>query len=240
MIGVPSLVRRFLPTLVMLLATSVAAGTSSSSPVRQAQYPVYFLGETEALLLLQEALPDGSIVNPNHFQWLKLPQEGRSKSSPKGYLLVSASEATQSAVEATLKVYDVPSPTLTFRVYLLVSSKSGGVPAELPPAERKALQDFASVMPFKAFELLHSARFNAEEQGYSRFGSDFEMLFRFEAPREATRPVLFRSFRLGRLTAGASDAVLETSFSMRRGETFVLGASQVSDGGLVVLVTIEK
>ena len=232
--------RRHLPAVLMLLAATTSARTEPVPQAKHVQYPVYFLGETEARMILEEKIPEGLPQNPNHVRWLKLPPDERSKAGPKGYLLVTAPASVQALVASTLKAYDVPSPTLTFRVHVLEFSRTGDIPVALPPAERKALQDFASVMPFKGFHLLHSARIEAEEQGYARFGSDFTLLFRFEASREPVRPVQFKSFRLGRLSNNANAAILETSFSMLRGETYVLGSSQVQAGGFLVLVTIEK
>ena len=226
----------------LLLAGRAEAGVESDSgaAVVSRVYPIYYMDVREAELTLEEKLGEEiSRFGPYRLERMEVP---RRADSPNGYLRIFTVPGLHERIEAVLKKYDAPAPTQVFQVFLLEASKQPAGPVELPAAATKAIEDLKGLFPFKGFRVLQSAMVRSSEQGFANLGGEFNLQIAFRSPREAGRPILVERFTLVSSDITKPEQkrnLLNTSFSITRGETVVVGTSKL-DGGdqaMVVLLT---
>jgi hypothetical protein len=161
------------------------------------------------------------------------------------FLRVLASPADHEAIARILAEKDVPPPSVTLQV-LLLEAMDASLPApELPGGAASALKDVRELFPFKGYRLRHTAVIPASRHGSASLGDEF--LVRIDARPGTTGSIEVPSLEVmkGKPQLGLI-GLLGTSFTMRRGETVVLGTSLVPatekvdpdvPRALVVLVT---
>jgi hypothetical protein len=154
-------------------------------------------------------------------------------------------EALKAKLEAALLAIDVAPPTQRFHVVVLGASRKGGGPApDLMPSESKALADFAKVMTYKSFHLDAEAVLNVARDAEAQLSDAFQLNMLLEPMTSGGGSITVQSFRLRaarpqQMPNGTAvfATYVETSFSINRGETIVLGASTSDQEARVVLVT---
>jgi hypothetical protein len=198
-------------------------------------YPLYYLNLAEAQLLLEEKLPsllDADLykVKPEH-----LPQRHDAGGRPQGYLRIRTDPAHHERIAAILEQHDAPAPTQIFQLFLLRAVEKQLPPPDLTPQARDALHDLSSIMPFKGFELVDSALIRSSYEANTKLKSGFEVSLQYRLGPSPDAP-----FRIGRFILDTQETrLMDTSFSMKRGETVVVGTSKLNGGedALVVLLT---
>jgi hypothetical protein len=195
-----------------------------------------------------------AFVNDTAAKWV-------GDSSLKGFLEVRSDAATHERIVRALAKADAAPLTQSFQLLLLAASmhKGAGEP-DVPASAQKALADLRGFLPYKDYKLLDSTWLRAtqdrptegrvvgrQDQGYDvklRFrttGSDQMFLDRFELNEELMTPRPASEAKKGE--AGVAPHVprdlISTSFSLKKGETIVVGTSKIdgSDDALVVLLT---
>ncbi len=179
----------------------------------------------------------------------------------KGFLDVRADTATHERISRALAKADAAPVTQSFQLLLLAASTraANGGP-EVPEAARKALADLRSFLPYKSYQLLDSSWLRAtqdkvtEARVVGRDGAGYNLKLRFRTT--ASEELFVDAFELheepgipgppstatkespGRAPRAARD-LISTSFSLKKGETIVVGTSKIdgSDEALVVLLT---
>lgn len=179
----------------------------------------------------------------------------------KGFLEVRADIATQERISRALAKADAAPLTQSFQVLLLAAStRAANSGPEVPEAARKALADLRSFLPYKGYQVLDSNWLRAtqdkvtEGRVVGRDGAGYHLKLRFRTT--ASEELFVDAFELneepgilwpapgatkespGRAPRAARD-LISTSFSLKKGETIVVGTSKLdgSDEALVVLLT---
>jgi hypothetical protein len=199
-------------------------------------YPVHHLDPMQALLEVQAAYPDSMAPGVD-----MRPE----RTNDASFLRVTAPPAAQEAIARILSEKDVAAPSVTLQVVLLDALDASLPAPDLPGGASAALKDVRSLFPFKGYRIRHTAAFPASRQAGASLGNEFVI-------RVDARPGVSGSVEVSGLTLfkgqpkeGMVD-MLTTSFSIRRGETVVLGTSLVPANAnvnadvpraLVVLVT---
>jgi hypothetical protein len=195
-----------------------------------------------------------AFVNDSSVKWV-------GDKSLKGFLEVRSDSATHERIVRALAKADAAPLTQSFQLLLLAASthKAAGEP-DVPSGAQKALADLRGFLPYKDYKLLDSTWLRATQdrptegrvvgqgdQGYSvrlqfrTTGNDQMFLDRFNLSEE---PLIQRSIqepKKGEPGAAphAPRDLISTSFSLKKGETIVVGTSKIdgSDEALVVLLT---
>jgi hypothetical protein len=125
---------------------------------------------------------------------------------------------------------------------------------EIPENAQKALNDLKKFLPFKSYQLVDGAWLSATEgrSAQARLagtsGAAYKVELRFRSTGDSAPPTLFvDGFRLEQemvvqMKEGpqfGGRRLIDTSFSVKEGETIVVGTSKAdgADGALVVLLT---
>lgn len=183
------------------------------------------------------------------------------------YLQVRADASTHEKIARALARQDRPY-TQRFQIVLLgASTKPNGAPTDLPAGAQKALQDLRDFLPYKSYELLGTAWFQANQgdgvQGQlsGRGDQSFDYQLRFERAGIDEQKGLSVTLRLDRglatprpsppaaareegqpapaPPAPREERVIATSLGLGVGETVVVGTSQIegTSDALVVLLS---
>jgi hypothetical protein len=195
-----------------------------------------------------------AFVNDSSVKWV-------GDSSLKGFLEVRSDSATHERIVRALAKADAAPLTQSFQLLLLAAStrKAAGEP-DVPASAQKALADLRGFLPYKDYRLLDSTWLRATQdrptegrvvgrgdQGYAvklRFrttGNDQMFLDRFELNEElmTARPASDAKKGEPGVAPHVPRDLISTSFSLKKGETIVVGTSKLdgSDDALVVLLT---
>jgi len=174
-------------------------------------------------------------------------------SQAKGYVTLTTTADGHAQFEAWLKGRDVPPRTQVFHVHLFSADNGAATAEPIPEALQPVLKDLAGFLPFRSFRLVSTGLVRTSSVGRIDLGGDPEFMvdLRFAGDPAEGKPLQIEQFELSRrqMVAGEGGSmqvgsfdVLRTSFSMRVGETVVVGTSKL-DGGdkaLVVLLTAVK
>jgi hypothetical protein len=227
----------------MAIASSVAvaAATAPAWGSFSGTYTVRFIHPRDAVGLLQARVPE---LNSD----CKIdPQEALDPTTAgqRGVVRISCGQDTVRAkIEQALAEIDVPAPTQKLHVVVLEASrKDGGTPA-LPASELKALDDFRKVMTYKSFRLEGETVVQLNEQVKTQINDSFNLEIVVGSTRGTVTAIEVRRFRLSSNVpqpAGKDNVTyrmfFDTAFSVKQGETIVLGASASAETARVVLVT---
>lgn len=172
----------------------------------------------------------------------------------KGFLEVTAEPAVQEKVAHALARLDTSPRTRSFQVLLLAAStKPNADGPEVPANAKKALADLKGFLSFKSYEVLDTGWLSAtQERGaegrlMGRQGAGYGVVLHFRDTGSPEDHTLFvDTFRLkvepfmapGKMMRPGFTA-MDTSFSLKEGETIVVGSSRGDspDEALVVLLT---
>ncbi|HEX3555919.1 MAG TPA: hypothetical protein VIA62_22100 [Thermoanaerobaculia bacterium] len=182
-------------------------------------------------------------------------------SALKGFLEVRCDSATHERIARALAKADAAPLTQSFQLLLLAASthKTAGEP-EVPPSAQKALADLRGFLPYKSYQLLDASWLRAtqdrvtngrvvgrQDEAYRvrlRFritGNDQMFVDSFELTEEPSMPRPASEAKKGEagIAPHAPRELISTTFSLKRGETIVVGSSKVdgADEALVVLLT---
>ncbi|HEV8583036.1 MAG TPA: hypothetical protein VGX68_28545 [Thermoanaerobaculia bacterium] len=170
-------------------------------------------------------------------------------SNKKGYLEVRAEPAVQEKITRALAREDGAPRTQSFQVLLLAAGTKGGSSgADVPANAQKALNDLKGFLPFKSYELLDAVWMQATQdrivQGHiaGRAAASYDVALRFRnVGTPDDRNLFVDAFQLKESLSPPKlpRDLISTSFSLKTGETIVVGTSKVDGTGeaLVVLLT---
>ena len=241
---------RCLCGLALLLlpgALGAAQPEPLSSPASQSiRYEIHFLNLHSAEVLA----------------WDQCPQKDKCRIATstqvggRTFLEVGAEPAIQEKVARALAKADASPGTQRFQLLLLSATlkAGGGSGPEIPANAEKALAELRKFLPFKSYQIVDGAWMSATEgevaQGRlaASGGGTYSVSLRFRGASDPKAPVLFMdSFELSQEVVLPTKEgphydrrrLIETTFSLKEGETVVVGTSRADggDGALVVLLT---
>jgi len=172
--------------------------------------------------------------------------------SLKGFLEVRSDSATHERITRALAKADAAPLTQSFQLLLLAASthKAAGEP-EMPASAQKALADLRGFLPYKDYKLLDSSWLRATQDRVTngrvvgRQDTAYRVKLRFRIT--GNDQMFVDAFELNEEPSGPRPGVaphaprdlISTTFSLKKGETIVVGTSKVdgSDEALVVLLT---
>jgi hypothetical protein len=243
---------RCLSGLVLLLLPGALRAAQSeppqSSPTYQSiRYEIHFLSLHAAEVLAWDQCA----------QKEKCRIATASQVGGRGFLEVGAEPAVQEKVARALAKADASPGTQRFQLLLLSATlkAGGGSGPEIPANAEKALAELKKFLPFKSYQIVDGAWLSATEgevaQGRlaASGGGTYSVSLRFRgAAADPSAPALFMDhFELGQdVVVQTKDGphydkrrLIETTFSLKEGETVVVGTSKADggDGALVVLLT---
>lgn len=184
-----------------------------------------------------------------------------------GILAVEADALTHERIARELARLDLAPKTQSFQLILLAgSTRSGSSPKDLSPGAQKALNDLKGFLPYKSYELLDTtlvlatreAAATARLVGRADAAYNLRMSFRPTGLGEeeqlfvdrfslredpGTTPVVPTGpNNVGAPMHRAPRDLVDTTFSLKPGETIVVGTSRLdgSEDALVVLLTALK
>jgi hypothetical protein len=248
--------------LVLLLAPAAAhpqVPKSRLESVSDVQYRIRYLDSHSAQLLVWDQCP------PEMKEICRVSAIYPDKGGL--FLAVRADAATHEKIVRALARQDRPY-NQRFQIVLLgASTRANGSPTDLPGGAQKALQDLREFLPYKSYEVLGTAWFQATQgdvvQGqlagrgdetydyrfrFNRAGIDdqkqlFVDLFNLERGLGTPRPTPAAAQEEGQAMpappAPRTQRVIATSFGLGVGETVVVGTSKIEGTGdaLVVLLS---
>lgn len=230
--------RRLLVSLILvgLFASLGVAAREDESGMITRLYPLHHLDGLRAMLELQVSYPES--MRPG----VQMHQELASGAT---FLRVVGSPADHEAIARFLAERDVPAPLVLLQ-FILLDAVDATLPApDLPGGASGALKDVRTLFPFKGYRVRHTATLPASIHAGASLGNEY--VLRLDARPNTTGSVEVTSFEVMQGTAkGGLTSALSSSFSIRRGETVVLGTSVVAATekvdpeaarALVVLVT---
>ena len=174
----------------------------------------------------------------------------RMTRASEGFLEFTATAEQQTTLAAELEKRDVPPPTQVFQVHVLRAKTQ---PQKLPPLPEnavRALTDLMQLLPYHGFELVDSGLLRTSGEAELFLGSDrrYQARLEFQGDPDSGKPLQI-SFRLmaERLVPGEDDEVftagmvglLATTFSMKVGETVVVGTSKLNGGSKALVVLLS-
>jgi hypothetical protein len=250
--------------LVLLMAPAAAHPQDKGIPksrlesVTDVQYRIRYLDSNSAQVLVWDQCP------PEMKEICRVAAVYPDKGGL--FLAVRADTATHEKIARALAKQDRPY-TQRFQIVVLGASiKPNGSPTDLPAGAQKALQDLRDFLPYKSYEMLGTAWFQATQgdmvQGQLAGSEDqtYEYRFRFHKAGIDEQKELFVDFfnlekaaRTPRPAPAAAQEgeevlappaprvqrVIATTFGLGVGETVVVGTSKVEGTGdaLVVLLS---
>ncbi|HEX4824058.1 MAG TPA: hypothetical protein VFV19_07075 [Candidatus Polarisedimenticolaceae bacterium] len=146
---------------------------------------------------------------------------------------------------ASVAVFAADRPTTErFHVAVMAASRKDGTVPDLPPGEAKALADFRKVMTtYRSFAVEAETLLQLDQQAQARLGT-YTVEFVLDRDRSSGDSINIHAFQLRAaepipMASGAmgTPTYIQTSFTIKRGETIVLGTSTTDQQARVVLVT---
>jgi hypothetical protein len=249
--------------LVLLMAPAAAhpqVPKSRLESVTDVQYRIRYLDSNSAQVLVWDQCP------PEMKEICRVAAVYPDKGGL--FLSVRADTATHEKIARALAKQDRPY-TQRFQIVLLgASTKPNGSPTGLPTGAQKALQDLRDFLPYKSYEMLGTAWFQATQgdmvQGQLAGSEDqtYEYRFRFHKAGIDEQKELFVDFfnlEKGPGTPRPAPAaareeggqpgiappasrvqrVIATTFGLGVGETVVVGTSKIEGSGDALVVLLS-
>lgn len=226
----------------LILATlAIAAWHTTAIASKSAVFPVRTLDPDDAVSLVRVRVPEA------HDCTLAASRAtDRMTAGQRGVVTVNCDreEITVKIGEA-LAVIDSPPVTRRFHVTILEASRKDGPTPELPPSEAKALADAKKVMTYRSFRLDAETILQTDGRASALLGGTYWLDLAMAPSKADIASINVERFRLmwthtpaAGEKAEAGGPLFETSFSIREGETIVLGSSAAGDAARMVLVTV--
>jgi hypothetical protein len=206
-----------------------------------ATYPVRHVHPKDAVALLETRVPDVEAS-------CKIAPDGAvdpATAGQRGVLRISCDkDELRGKIEKALAEIDVPPPTLRLHIVILEASRKEGSTPALPPSELKALDDFRKVMTYRSFRLDGETVIQLDDNAQTQVNDNYNIEMALEPGHADAGSFGIRRFLLAsKLPQSVPSGALtyptyfNTAFSVKRGETVVLGASASAETARVVLVT---
>ncbi len=221
-------------TLTMLGSAAVAADAS---------FPVRHLDPTDALMAVNVRVPGLS-------QSCRVtPVQARDPSSVglRGVLEVSCGsdfEAMKTKIQAALAEVDVSAPTHRFHIAVLAASRKDAPMPDVSAGETRALNDFKKVMPYKSFQIEAETILQSDRDAQTQLNGSYTLALDINPNTASGDSIDVRRLQLQAVNpqvdstgAQSHPVYIATSFSIKKGETIVLGTSMSDQQARVVLVT---
>jgi hypothetical protein len=232
---------RAIPFLIVMAILAAAAAAAGAAYAADASYPIRNLEPSDALMALNIRVPSlgqECKVTVTHAQ-------DPSTAGLRGTLDVRCNnDAMLSKIQAAVQAIDVPLPTHRFHVVILGASREDGPSPELPPGESKALADFKKVMTYRSFRIEAETIVQSSREAQTQVNTGYIVELLINPTNSGGDTVEVRRFALRGVDPRVSPtgeqshtSYVETSFSIRKGETLVLGSSISDKQARVVLVT---
>lgn len=219
-------------TLAALAALATAAQAEDfANQVYEREYRLRELSQHDAEVLIWEQCPKpaGNLCRVR----------GSGLRDGALVVVVFADDATHQKIAKALAEKDGVPPTRAFQVVLLAAEHKAGnaVPPDLPANCKKALQDVSGFLPFTSYRLLDVGWIRTTGDGAAQLaGTGTQPFVVLINVRNRPGDQLF----VEHFTVKDTDrALLNTSFSIKKGETIVVGTSKLNgeDSALVTLVS---
>jgi len=227
--------------LCSLTAVSLAFTLAPAALAGAKTYPIRHLQPNDAIMALQVRVPQlhqDCHVTPSH------ASDPRSVGL-RGVLTVTCNEdAIQEQIAQALAAIDVTPPTQRFHIAVLTASRKEGPVPDLPASEAKALADFKKVMTYRSFEIEAETVLQCDRDAQTQLNTDYALELVIQPDTVTGQSIDVRKFQLRAVNPQVAPTgqqtyptYLETSFSIKKGETIVLGTSVTDQQARVVLVT---
>jgi hypothetical protein len=229
------------PQFVLLAALAVAASATATQAATSKAYSIRYLEPSDAVALLYVRVPEALECTVRSER-----STDRSSAGQRGVITVKCERDDIGAKTGeALAAIDVPRPTRRFHVTVLEASRKDGTTPDLPPSEKKALADAKKVMTYRSFQIDAETVLESSDRAETQMSGRYRMTLSMESSKSGDTSVEVSQFRLYIAQAGPTpDAagiwglLFDTSFSLRVGETIVLGTSAAGDAARMVLVTV--
>lgn len=206
-----------------------------------ATYPVRHVHPKDAVALLETRVPEME-------GGCKIAPDGAvdpATAGQRGVLRISCDQnELRGKIEKALVEIDVPPPTLRLHIVILEASRKEGSTPALPPSELKALDDFKKVMTYRSFRLDGETVVQLDDDARTQVNDNYILEMALDRGRADAGTFGIRRFvvasRLPQTVPSGAityPTYFDTAFSVKRGETIVLGASASAETARVVLVT---
>ncbi len=237
-----SLLPRLGLAALLLAVTALGRPAAAQTPVPpeafSRMYLIRYLSLPEAETLVWDQCPkDGKTT-------CRVTSAGRNEVAP--YLMVDANAATHAKIARALMEKDGVPRTHSFRATLLVASREGGKGSTLPEGIRKVVDDLKSFLPYASYRILDTVTITTSRGGSVKaMGPDGlpvdVRIFMNAQVGEQLEISGFEVQALGSTPSADGRAMgrklIESTFSMRIGESLVVGTSAL-DGGQEALVVV--
>lgn len=240
----PPFVRLSILLLLLLAAHQAGAaqsGSAAAPDIHSVRYEIRFMDLHAAEVLAWDQCP-ANLKDRCRVAVMALPGDP----ARKAYLEVNADGSTHERIARALAQADSAPRTQVFQLILLAASNRPGAPSpELPPGAQKALADIRAFLPYKSYEpvdavWLRTTRM-ADGRLVGRNGAEYAVRIRFQTGGQEGKDIFVDLFDLREVPGVPKPPrdLISTSFSMKQGETIVVGTSKSLDGdeALVVLLT---
>ena len=243
----PTLVRIAAVALVLALLAP-ATSLAEDDPVTSSKfYQVHYLRPGMVEVLAKQAC-GGRFTHTCSMSW-----------GSEGFIEFTGTEEQQDTLEAELAERDMPPPTQIFQVHVLSASTEAQKMPDLPPSAVRALTDLMQLLPFKGFNLVDSGlmRTSGEAELFLGSARRYQARLNFEGDPEAGKPLKI-DFSLmadrlvpglmagkaakddaGNVISGGTVRLMATTFSMKVGETVVVGTSKLNGGSEALVVLLS-
>jgi hypothetical protein len=250
--------RCYLSTLLFLLCAAGVAAQAPAAPrdetdparFRGVRYEIHYMDLHAAEILAWDQCP-AKLKDICEVSGMST-QDSRVK-----YLEVTADSPTHERIARALGKADSAPHTQVFQAVLLAASdRPGGKAPDLAPGAQKALADLRTLLPFKSYEQLDAVLLRTTQMvdGHlaGRNARQYRISLRFRsAGGEDGKQLFVDVFRFGEEMSFPPEQggkkgpprnpseLISTSFSLKEGETIVVGTSRSGDGdeALVLLLT---
>ena len=235
------MIARRIRSMAIASSIAIAAASAPAWGAFSATYPVRHVHPKDAVSLLEIRVPE---VEGD----CKITAEGAvdpMTSGQRGILHVSCNkDELGGKIEKALAEIDVPPPTVRLHIVILEASRKEGSTPALPPSELKALDDFRKVMTYRSFHIDGETVVQLDDDARTQVNDTYNVEMALDRGHTDAGSFGIRRFIVASklpqtLPTGAVTyaTYFDTAFSVKRGETIVLGASASADTARVVLVT---
>ncbi len=224
---------------LVLTLMAPAMSMAENDPITSSRfYQVHYLRHDMVEILARQACG-------GHFTgWCSMSR------ASEGFLQFTGTDEQQNTLAAELERRDAPPPTQVFQVHVLRAKTQPQQMPLLPENAVRALTDLMQLLPYHGFELVDSGLMRTSGEAELFLGSDrrYQARLIFEGDPETGKPLQI-SFRLmaekvvigqdGAMETAGMVSLLATTFSMKVGETVVVGTSKLNGGSEALVVLLS-
>jgi hypothetical protein len=230
------------PHTSRLLSVPIVLAFGTVVAAHGASYPIRYVAPQDVRMMLTAKVPELSQV----CRYDVTPASDPVTAGLRGIAEVTCNSSdVQAKVAAAMADIDALPPTHRFHVAVLTASRSEGPAPDLSQGELKALADFKKVMTFRSFQVEAETLLQADHEAETQVGPRYSLELAINQNRGSGDTIDVRKLKLRaanlQVAPGGSQnyypTYIDTSFTLRKGETVVLGTSVSDREARVVLVT---